>query len=65
MGKGQPDMERGDVLRKPENQRFFVWTSGGLRLTGNPPKEVVDAWQALAGAHSKRPWLRWVRRAQM
>lgn len=55
----------GDVLRRPENQRFFVWTAGGLKLTGNPPKEVVDAWVALANVPKRRPWLCFLRRARM
>jgi hypothetical protein len=58
-------MEQGDVLRRPENQRFFVWTAGGLKLTGNPPREVVDAWMALARMPKRKPWLGFLRRASM
>lgn len=56
--------ERSDVLSKPENQRFFVWTPGGLKLVGNPPKEVVEAWVDLARVPKKRPWLCFIRRAK-
>ena len=53
-----PDMaEQYDVLKKPENQRFFVWTRNGLKLTGNPPREVVDAWVSLANMPKRKPWL--------
>lgn len=48
---------QGEVLRDPANQRFFVWTAGGLRLTGNPPKEVVEAWMALSRMPKQKPWL--------
>ncbi len=48
-------IEQENVLRNPENQRFFVWTTKGLRLTGNPPREVVDAWAALAYSPKRKP----------
>lgn len=54
--------EQDNVLRKPENQRFFVWTVNGLRLTGNPPKEVVEAWVALARLPKRKPWLGFMRK---
>lgn len=57
--------EQVNVLKKPENQRFFVWTTKGLRLTGDPPQEVVDAWLALANVPRKKPWLAFMKRALM
>lgn len=58
MGKEAPAVvEQENVLRKEENQRFFVWTTKGLRLTGNPPKEVVEAWAALACLPKRKPWM--------
>ncbi len=57
--------EQCNVLKRPENQRFFVWTAGGLKLTGNPPREVVDAWLTLARIPKRRPWLGFIRRARM
>jgi hypothetical protein len=57
--------EQSSVLMKPENQRFFVWTNGGLKLTGNPPADVVEAWTALAQMPKKKPWLAFVHRALM
>ena len=56
---------QSDVLRKPENQRFFVWTANGLKLTGEPPKEVVEAWVSLANMPKRKPWLCFMRRARM
>jgi hypothetical protein len=65
-GKEAPEMtERMNVLRQPENQRFFVWTASGLKLTGNPPQEVVEAWLSLANVPKRKPWLAFVRRALM
>jgi hypothetical protein len=54
--------EQGKVLSKPENQRFFVWTMNGLKLTGNPPREVVEAWVALANIPHRKPRLGFTRR---
>jgi hypothetical protein len=56
-------MEQSEVLRKPENQRFFVWTASGLKLTGNPPREVVEAWVSLANMPRKKPRLSFLSRA--
>lgn len=65
-GKGRAGMVGQDeILRKPENQRFFIWTAGGLKLTGNPPQEVVDAWLTLANLPKRRPWLGFMRKARM
>ncbi len=50
-------VEQENVLRKAENQRFFVWTTKGLRLTGNPPREVVEAWAALACLPKQKTWM--------
>lgn len=54
--------EQGNVLKKPENQRFFVWTANGLKLTGDPPREVVEAWVALANIPTRKPKLGFTRR---
>jgi hypothetical protein len=65
-GKEAPGMmEQQNVLMKPENQRFFVWTTKGLKLTGNPPREVVEAWLTLANVPKRKPMLAFVRRALM
>lgn len=54
---------QAEILRKPENQRFFVWTSKGLRLVGQPPEEVVEAWASLACVSKRRVRLPFARRA--
>jgi hypothetical protein len=54
-----------DVLKRPENQRFFIWTTGGLKLTGNPPREVVEAWLSLANMPKRKPWLVFLRKSWM
>jgi hypothetical protein len=54
-----------DVLKRPENQRFFIWTAGGLKLTGNPPREVVDAWLMLSNMPKRKPWLVFLRKTSM
>jgi hypothetical protein len=58
-------MERGNVLSRPENRRFFVWTAAGLKLTGNPPREVVEAWMALARLPKGKPWLAFARETRI
>ena len=58
-------MNRENVLQKPENQRFFVWTANGLKLTGNPPREVVDAWAALARVPKRKPWQGFLRETKI
>lgn len=54
--------EQQNLLKMPENQRFFVWTANGLKLTGNPPREVVEAWVALANIPSRKPRFAFTRR---
>lgn len=58
-------MEQNSVLKQPENQRFFIWTAAGLKLTGSPPQEVVEAWLTLADMPKKKPWLAFTHRAHM
>ena len=38
-----------NVLQNPENERYFAWTGRSLKLVGNPPAEVIYAWNALTG----------------
>lgn len=64
-GKEDGPMERDGILRQPENQRFFVWTASGLKLVGNPPPEVVDAWLTLADLPKKKPWLAFMHKAHL
>ena len=54
-----------EILSNPENQKYFIWTPDGLKLTGNPPRSVVNAWVALAATQPRRPRFSLSRRVQL
>ena len=53
-----------DVLNDPENQKYFVWTAGGLKLAPDAPPEVAQAWQAVSGVPRRKARLSLQRQAQ-
>lgn len=59
-------MEYKAILNDRENQKYFVWTPGGLRLSPDAPPDVALAWQEVSGTGQPRrkARLNLLRRAQ-